>query len=370
MKVVYVSTLTGGGPVSHMLNLAPAVAHAGAHVRLLCGDSDIAARARDLGLDAEVAPLRNKADIARAVRMWPRLRGADIVHTQDRRALLLCGAAARALGARLVHTYHGLPEELVGLPGRPGARPVGPMVRSAWLLHGHLRVEALLVRLGALVVPSQTLASFLAAHGFPTRRIHVLPSRIDIRRWEPGPPHQPVRLVAVARLERHKGIDVLVEACARLAEQAPPIHLDIYGDGSLRPDLERRARMHRLNATFHGQVPSVRDRLLEADLFVLPSRGENLPITILEAMAIGLPVVATRVGGIAELVQDGVTGLLVEPDDVDGLANALAALVDDPERRAAMGRSGIRRIAERFDASEAGTEMLDLYREQLCASST
>jgi glycosyltransferase involved in cell wall biosynthesis len=69
-------------------------------------------------------------------------------------------------------------------------------------------------------------------------------------------------------------------------------------------------------------------------------------------------------------VQDGVTGLLVEPDDVDGLANALAALVDDPERRAAMGRSGIRRIAERFDASEAGTEMLDLYREQLCASST
>jgi len=364
-----VSTLKEGGPVSHLLNLAPAVAQAGAHVRLICGDSDIAARARNLGLEADAAPLRSKADIARAARVWPQLRSADIVHTQDRRALLLCGAAARALGARLVHTYHGLPEELVGLPGRPGARPVGPMLRSAWLLHGHLRVEALLARLGTLVVPSHAVASFLAAHGFPPARIHVLPSRIDIRRWEPGPPHRPVRLVAVALLERHKGIDVLLEACARLAEQAPPMHLDVYGDGSLRPDLERRASKHRLDATFHGHVSGVRDRLLEADLFVLPSRGENLPITILEAMAIGLPVVATRVGGIAELVQDGVTGLLVEPDDVNGLADALAILIGDAERRAAMGRAAVRRIADCFDANQAGTEMLDLYRT-LCASST
>lgn len=369
MRVVYVSTLTEGGPVSHLLNLAPAVAHAGASVRLLCGNREIATRARNLGLDADAAPLRSKADVARAAQLWPRLRGAEIVHTHDRRALLLCGAAARAVGARLVHTYHGLPDELVGLPGRPQARPSGPRLRGAWLLHGHLRVEALLARLGALVVPSHAIAGFLAAHGFPPRRIHVLPSRIDIRRWEPGPPHRPVRLVAVARLERHKGMDVLVEAYARLAEQAPPTHLDVYGDGSLRADLERRVTMHRLDATFHGHVPGVRDRLLEADLFVLPSRGENLPITILEAMAIGLPVVATRVGGIAELVQDGVTGLLVEPDHPNGLADALAVLIGDPERRAAMGRAAVRCIADRFDVSEAGTEMLDLYR-QLCASST
>jgi glycosyltransferase involved in cell wall biosynthesis len=364
-----VSTLTEGGPVSHLLNLAPAVAHTGASVRLLCGDGEIAERARNLGLHADAAPLRNKADVACAAQLWPRLRGADIVHTQDRRALLLCGAAARAVGARLVHTYHGLPEELVGLPGRPQARPTGPRLRGAWLLHGHLRVEALLARLGALVVPSHAIAGFLAAHGFPPARIHVLPSRIDMRRWEPGPSHRPIRLATVARLERHKGVDVLIDACARLVERAGPVHLDVYGDGSLRADLERRASMHRLDATFHGHVLCVRDRLLEADLFVLASRGENLPITILEAMAIGLPVVATRVGGIAELVQDGVTGLLVEPDDAGGLADALAVLIGDPERRAAMGRAAVRRIVDRFDATEAGTEMLDLY-SQLCASST
>ena len=362
------STLTEGGPVSHLLNLAPSVAGSGAHVRLLCGNPEVAARARNLELEADVAPLRNKADIARAVQMWPRLRGADVVHTQDRRALLLCGAAARAFGARLVHTYHGLPEELVGLPGQRGARPVGSPLRSAWLLHGHLRVEALLARLGALVVPSRALANFLAAHGFPRGRIHVLPSRIDIRRREPGPGHRPIRLVTIARLERHKGIDILLAACAQLTRQAQPVHLDVYGDGSLRADLERCARMLRLDVSFHGNVSAARDYLLEADVFVLPSRGENLPITILEAMAIALPVVATRVGGISELVQNGATGILVEPDDVEALANALGRLVDDASLRATMGRSGVCRIAERFDASEAGTEMLDLY-ERLCGSS-
>jgi glycosyltransferase involved in cell wall biosynthesis len=368
VRVVYVSTLTEGGPVSHLLNLAPAVMQAGGSVRMLCGNPEIAARARSLGVDADAAPLRNKADVLRASRVWPRLRGADIVHTQDRRALLLCGAAARAAGARLVHTYHGLPEELVGLPGRPQARPTGPRLRGAWLLHGHLRLEALLAGLGSLVVPSHAMAGFLAAHGFPPGRIHVLPSRIDIRRWEPAPPHRPLRLATVARLERHKGVDVLIDACARLADRATPVHLDVYGDGSLRADLERRTSRHRVDATFHGHDPSVRDRLLEADLFVLPSRGENLPITILEAMAIGLPVVATRVGGIAELVQDCVTGLLVEPDDADGLADALAALVGDRERRIAMGRAAVRRIVDRFDVTEAGTEMLGLY-QRLCASS-
>jgi glycosyltransferase involved in cell wall biosynthesis len=368
VRVVYVSSLTEGGPVSHLLNLAPQVARAGASVHILCGSTDVASRARSLGLQAQAAPLRSKVDVSRAARLWPRLRGADVVHTQDRRALLLCGAAARAAGARLVHTYHGLPEELAGLPGRPHARPMGRPLRGAWLLHGHLRIEALLAHLGTLVVPSQAMAGYLASRGFPRDRIRVFPSRVDIRRREPEPPHQPVRLATAARLEPHKGVDVLLDACAQLGPLIASTHLDIYGDGSLRPHLERRAAEYGLDVSFHGQVGALRDRLLEADVFVLPSLGENLPIAILEAMAVALPVVATRVGGVPELVEDGVTGCLVEPGDAQGLANALAALIVDPERRAALGRAGVQRVAQRFDAAEAGTEMLDFYG-RLCASS-
>lgn len=369
MRVVYVSTLPDGGPVSHLLNLAPEVATAGADVRVLCGSEEVASRARHLGLHAEAAPLRNRADIWRAVQVWPRFRAADVVHTQDRRALLLCGAAARGCGATLVHTYHGLPEQLVGLPGRPWARPSGPRLRGQWLLHGHLRIEALISRHGALVVPSHALAGFLASRGFPVGRMYVVPSRIDIRRWQPGPPREQVTLAVAARLEGHKGIDILLDACARLAAQPPAVHLDIYGDGSLHGMLQRHAATLGIDVTFHGSVMGVRDRLLDADIFVLPSRGENLPITILEAMAAALPVVATRVGGIGELVDDGVTGLMVEPDDVDGLACALSVLVRDPQRRASMGREAARRVAERFDAADAGAEMLQLYGK-LCASST
>jgi glycosyltransferase involved in cell wall biosynthesis len=368
VKVVYVSSLTEGGPVSHLLNLAPQVAHAGASVHILCGNPDVATLARSLGLEAEAAPLHSKVDVSRAARLWPRLRGADVVHTQDRRALLLCGGAARAVGARLVHTYHGLPEELAGLPGRPHAEPTGGPLRRAWLLHGHLRIEALLVRLGTLVVPSQAMAGFLASRGFPRGRIRVFPSRIDIRRREPEPSHQPVRVATAARLEPYKGVDVLLEACAQLGPLKKNIHLDIYGDGSLRTQLERRAVEYGLDVTFHGQVGAVRDRMLETDIFVLPSLGENLPIAILEAMAAALPVVATRVGGVPELVEDGVTGCLVEPGDAQDLARALAGLIADPERRAALGRAGVQRVAQRFDAAEAGTEMLDFYG-RLCASS-
>ncbi|MDQ6847438.1 MAG: glycosyltransferase family 4 protein [Candidatus Dormibacteraeota bacterium] len=368
MKVTYVSTLTEGGPVSHLLNLAPRVAAAGARVRVLCGSDEVADRVRSLGLAAEAFPVRSKTDAVSAARLWPQLRGADIVHSQDRRALLLCGAVVRtATGAELVHTYHGLPEELVGLPGRPGARPSGSPLRAAWRLHGHLRFEALLVRLGAVVVPSHALADFLVSRGFPAPRMHVVPSRIDIRRTEPAQPHHPVRIATAARLETHKGIDVLLDACARLNGSTPHVHLDIYGDGSLRVELEQRAARSGLDVTFHGNVTDVRDRLLGADIFVLPSRGENLPITILEAMAVALPVVASRVGGIAELVDDGVSGRLVEPDDIPALAQALAPLIEDPEARAAMGRAGVARVAESFDAAQAGTEMVALY-ERLLAS--
>ncbi|MBJ7595200.1 MAG: glycosyltransferase family 4 protein [Candidatus Dormibacteraeota bacterium] len=368
MKVTYVSTLTEGGPVSHLLNLAPRVAAAGARVRVLCGSDEVADRVRSLGLAAEAFPLRSKTDVVSAARLWPQLRGADIVHTQDRRALLLCGAVVRtATGAELVHTYHGLPEELVGLPGRPDARPAGSPLRAAWRLHGHLRFEALLARLGAVVVPSRALAKFLIGRGFPVSRMYMVPSRIDIRRTEPGAAHQPVRIATAARLETHKGIDVLLDACARLNGRTPLVHLDIYGDGSLRAELERRAAGSALDVTFHGNVSDVRERLLDADIFVLPSRGENLPITILEAMAVALPVVASRVGGVAELVDDGVSGRLVEPDDVAALAQALTPLIADSHQRAAMGRAGVARVAEHFDAAQAGAEMVALY-ERLLAS--
>jgi glycosyltransferase involved in cell wall biosynthesis len=241
----------------------------------------------------------------------------------------------------------------------PVEDPTASRVRLFWLEHGLLRIEALLSYLGTVVVPSHALAGYLAAHGFPPRRMHVIPNGIAVRRREPEPRRGPVVIGTAALLERRKAIDVLLEASARLAT---PHRLVVYGDGPLRTELEALAHGLGAPAEFPGFVPDFAERIEELDVFVLPSRGENLPIAILEAMAAAVPVVATRVGGVPEVVADGETGLIVEPDDVEGLAAALDRVAGDDALRERLGRAGATRIAEHFDARSTARQMVDLYR--------
>ena len=158
-------------------------------------------------------------------------------------------------------------------------------------------------------------------------------------------------LGVAAQLEYWKGLDTLLAACRAVTH---PLQLEIFGAGSLRSRLEAEAATLDVPVRFHGHVHDVRSHLDDIDAFVLPSRAENLPVSILEAMAHALPVIATRVGGVAELVDDGCTGLLVEPEDVGALAAAITALAVHPERAAHMGRNGARRAAREFNAAHAG----------------
>jgi glycosyltransferase involved in cell wall biosynthesis len=112
-------------------------------------------------------------------------------------------------------------------------------------------------------------------------------------------------------------------------------------------------------------VPDLRDRLRELDLFVLPSRDENLPMALLEAMAAAVPVVATRVGGVPELIEDGVSGRVVSPERVEPLATAIAELLADPERRLTLARAGATRVAERFAIADVGRRMVRVYERAL-----
>lgn len=361
MRVVYVTTLERGGPLSHVRDLAPAMASAGADVHVVVASDRVAAGFRELGVGVSVASMRHKLDLAGAARAWPALAAADVVHTHDRRAGLLVRPQARLRGAASVHTLHGVPEELALGVGRSGT-PVPPGVsgaRLAWLRHGVLRAEALLTRLGTVVVPSRALADFLADHGFPRRRMHVIPYGVEPRDVPERPTREPVVVGTAANLEYHKGVELLLAAATRLE---PPPLLEIYGDGSARAALEAEAARLGVRARFHGFDPGFRAKLGELDIFVLPTRGDNLPVSILEAMASGLPVVATRVGGIPEQVEDGTTGYLVEPDDADGLARAVEALASDPARRLAFGRAGAARVEREFASAAVAQRLLDLYR--------
>jgi glycosyltransferase involved in cell wall biosynthesis len=358
MRVVYVTSIPGAGPVTHLRTLVPAVAAAGVEPHVVCATERTAASFRDAGIAATVAPLRHKADVAGARRIWPLLAGADVVHTHDRRSGLLVRPAARARGAAVFHTYHGLPHQVASLvDGRP-AEVSG--AHAAWLVHGYMAIESVLALLGQVIVPSRAVARFLVAHRFPAGRLHVLPNGIDLRRTEPAPAHEPLVVGTAAILEHRKGVDVLLDAVARVGA---PMRVEIFGDGSLRGELEEQARALGVDAQFHGRVDDVRSQLEELDVFVLPSRDENLPMALLEAMAAAVAPVATRVGGVPELVVDGESGLLVAVDDADGLAAAIGALARDPERREQIARRAAQRVADEFEAETLGRRMVSLYAD-------
>lgn len=365
MKVVYASSLERGGPLSHLRDLAPQVAGRGLDVTVLCASEPVAAGFRESGVEAFVIPLRHKLDVAGAARVWRHL-DADVVHTHDRRTGLLVRPQGRARAAKVVHTLHGMPEEIALRVGRNDS-PAPPGVsraRLAWLIHGYLRIESLLGRLGTIVVPSEAMRRFLVQRGLGSRRIHVIPSGVTVGPARSRPAREPVVAATAANLEYWKGIDVLLEACARLRH---PLRIEIFGEGSRRPSLESRAASLGLDASFHGFVDDLKRRLDEVDLFVLPSRAENFPIAILEAMASGLPVVSTRVGGVPEIVSDGLTGLLVEPDDPAALAAAIDRLVGDAELRQAFAKRAARRAKDEFSAANTARRMVRLY-EQLHAT--
>src|SRR6266540_1212377 len=272
MRVVYACSLAAGGPLTHLLDLAPHVARAGCDVNVLCASEAVAERFRAVGVGATVQPLRHKFDVRGAAGLSRMLAAADVVHTHDRRTGLLVRPQARMRGASAVHTMHGVPDEIFGLVGRSDGRlpPDVSRARVAWLLHGLLRIEGALARLGSIVVPSAALQRFLVEHGFPGPRLHVIPNGVEVRRVEPAPRHEPFRVATVGILEHRKGVDVLLEACARVDAL---LHLDVFGDGTLRSDLEDDAASLGVNATFHGTVANIPDRLCEADLFVLATRG-------------------------------------------------------------------------------------------------
>jgi glycosyltransferase involved in cell wall biosynthesis len=198
---------------------------------------------------------------------------------------------------------------------------------------------------------------------YPGRRSVVIYNGVDVNRFTPLPgarPHQPPVLVAVANLIREKGLDVLLEACRSLQEL--PWILRIVGDGPEEPALRQQATAGGIagRVEFLGLRDDVERVLQEADIYVHPAVWEEaFGLTIAEAMASGCATLATRTGGIPEIVEDGVSGLLVPPGDAAALAAAIRRLLEDPPLRARLSAAGRQRIAEQFTLEASVRGQLD-----------
>jgi glycosyltransferase involved in cell wall biosynthesis len=200
--------------------------------------------------------------------------------------------------------------------------------------------------------------SVIATYEADPGKVKVIFPGIPLERWEPRQHRRPgpVRLLFVGTKFVRKGGRHLFDAL-REVSGAWEIHVvnrddDIPDDG--------RTIVHRGLSPDDGSLVEI---YRQADIFVLPTIGDALPMALLEAMAVGLPVIATRVGGIPEVVREGETGMLVEVGDVDGLAAAIQTLVNDPALRVAMGVAGRRLALARHDASRVYLGHLDAMKE-------
>jgi glycosyltransferase involved in cell wall biosynthesis len=220
-------------------------------------------------------------------------------------------------------------------------------------------------RYDVVVAISDAMRRFLITrYGYPESRIRLIRNG-----WEGSPaPHvgggPNPRVVSVANFRHQKGHPVLLEAFASVHRARPEARLVLVGEGELQPEITHTiARFGLQDAVdLRGRVTDVWEELAQADVFALASLYEPLGIAVMEAMAAGLPVVSTRVGGIPELVASGTTGVLVEPGDTDTMARELTRLLSDPSRRRALGEAG-RQAAEKMKAERTVDAYFRLYEE-------
>jgi glycosyltransferase involved in cell wall biosynthesis len=225
-----------------------------------------------------------------------------------------------------------------------------------------------------VVTISEFNRRLLARFGDPAK-VHVVRCGIELERYplQEEPPPGPATILTVASLQEYKGVDRLIRACAVLAARSlPEWRCRIVGGGVLRRELERLVEELGLGGRVELCGPKPQDevaRLLqESHLFVLPSvvahdgQMDGLPVALMEALAVGLPVVASDLSGVPELVRPGETGTLVPPGDAEALADALAGVLLDPEPARRLGRAGRRLVEEQFVLSDNVGALVELFR--------
>lgn len=322
-------------------------------------------RLRANGISVELLPLdklRRIDQIRAALRRLRRMK-PDIIHAHLEASTLLAGIARIVLRVPVVSTLHTLeyPERL----DRASARL---WVRNRVLANIYDRVICL----------SSAIEANARGHGLSRAPLISISNGIDIARFDRDVGHAPevIRaglgipdgsrlVISVAVLRQPKGIDRLIRAVARVRETVPDLHLLIVGDGEEKSRLETLA--HDLgvsdSVTFSGFRNDVPDLLRAADLFALPTLWDALPTVLIEAMAAHLPIVASDVGGIPDMVRSETEGLLVPVDDVDALADAISRIMGDDGLRARMASAARQRAEAEFSLPTQIGKLTALYRQ-------
>lgn len=366
MKTVFLLTQDRGGPVDLTVSLANELAGRASGPEVIVVGPPPASQGGAPWRLQRTTHVRSKRDLrglADVARLLEEL-APDVVHAQDRRAGLVASLVA-GRGTLVVMTFHGIPDDAAGrwVNSGPlhGRRP-GVSGRSS------LVADALVARrVRCTVAPSQAIAEFLRRElRVPVHRVRVLHNGVSIparrRQHING-----VRTFATASsFAPSKATPVLVEAFLAVAAERPGLRLRMIGDGDDRrrcEELVRRAGREG-QVEFTGYRTDVYAELAQSDAFVLPSLNENLPLALLQAMATGLPCIASCVGGIPEVITRD-CGVLVAPGSIGSLRAAMERLIDEPGLAERLGFAAQNRIVERFSLAQCADEHVRLWSDVL-----
>jgi glycosyltransferase involved in cell wall biosynthesis len=347
-----------GGAERHVLGLGAFLRDRGLQPQvILFHDRELAARCRADGLPVSILPVANSYDPTGPRHLDELLTatGARLVHVHGYRAAV--NAALAPTVRPMVCTMHG--------QGEPSWRTPTAYLKDQ--IYRKAEAWACRRRHAVICCVTDDLRRRHAHRyrGLDVRTVHNGIEPLDRTTMpQPDPPLVPGRLhaVAVGRLTRVKGLGFAIEALSHLPA-GHPWQLDLVGDGGLHDELAALASRLGVadRVTFHGFRRDIEALMATCDALVMPSLHEGLPYTLLEAMSLGLPVVASNVGGLAEVLRHEETGLLVPVGDTQALAGALDHLGRDPDRRAALGRAAAEIQRSRYNLEAMGEGYLEGY---------
>ncbi len=361
---------SSGGLARHVISLVDGLVEDGYEVGVACEvDSAIAeaARARStpvygvrIGARGPSGTLVSAVQVARAVGALH----AQIIHTHSLRAGLVGALVmAGAPGAKLVATIHNFP------PG--GATMRARRSQERWA------VRMLLRQADRLVTVSDALRNeLIALRPQVAGRTLTIPNGVDTSadaveqataRAALELPAEALVVGMVARLAPAKGIAEFIQCCKLVSEQWPAARFVLAGGGPLWEEAQARREELGLGDRLQllGEVESAREVMGAVDVLVVASTSEGSSVVAMEAMAYGKPVVATRVGGLPEVVSDGETGIVVEPGDPRGLAEGIGRLLHDPDLGRQMGMRGRQRARQCYDTRQMLARVKDVYADLL-----
>jgi len=358
IRVLHLRTVhgTGGGPDKTVLKSCRLLAARGhvAHAFYMLDRKHDTGRLQALGEELGVrltAAMEDGPVCPATVRALNAALAAgryDIVHTHEYKSNVLALLLRPWHGYQIVATAHGYNRTTL----REGL---------------YYALERLTFRhLAGVIAPNRAMFGLLRGFGVPPSRLHVIHNGIETAGRTPPPRpgrSRKTRLLYLGRLSTEKDPANAVHALAALADLGLDVEITLAGDGPDRPAVEALADRLDLADRVHlpGFVADVMGLLANADILISPSRTECMPNAVLEAMWAGVPVAATDVGGVGEMIHDGVHGLLCPPRDPDALARILQRLIADAKLRRRLAENAHQRLIEKFTFEKRMERVLDLY---------